>query len=152
MKEVFCLQISQANTADLVDVSRLASLLWPDHTADELAAEARESLQSGRTAFFLARAGEQAVAFAQCAERRDYVEGTAGGPVGYLEGIYVLPEFRQQGTARALVQACEEWAKMRGCRQLASDCELNNSGSLAWHLRAGFTETNRVICFVKDIG
>lgn len=145
------MQINQATPSDLAHVTRLALLLWPNHTADELAAEARGLQHSGQTAFFLARAGEQAIAFAQCAERRDYVEGTSGGPVGYLEGIYVLPEFRQQGIARALVQACEEWARGRGCRQLASDCELSNSGSLAWHLKAGFTEANRVICFVKDI-
>lgn len=146
------MQISQVTPCDLFDMAGLALLLWPDHTATDLVDDARELLQSGRTAYFLAREDGRAVAFAQCAERRDYVEGTAGGPVGYLEGIYVLSEYRQQGIAGALLQTCEQWARARGCRQFASDCEFGNDSSLAWHLRAGFSEANRIICFVKEIG
>ena len=93
----------------------------------------------------------QAVGFAQCGLRHDYVEGTHGGPVGYLEGVFVLPAHRRRGVARALVRACCEWARTRGCREFASDCELENADSLAFHLGVGFQEANRVICFVRRL-
>ena len=81
--------------------------------------------------------------------RSDYVEGTETSPVGYLEGIYVRPESRHKGVASALLSACEGWARQRGCTEFASDCELENENSAAFHLAAGFTEANRIICFTK---
>lgn len=145
------MQIIQAMDCDLPQVAELAWLLWPNHSREELLTELCELLLAGRTACFLALAEGQAVAFAQCSLRSDYVEGTDESPVGYLEGIYVQPEWRGQDVARALLQACEAWSRERGCRQLASDCELSNQTSLAFHLHAGFREANRIICFVKDI-
>lgn len=31
-------------------------------------------------------------------------------------------------------------------------CELDNTGSIAFHLAAGFAEANRIVCFVKSMG
>ena len=101
-------------------------------------------------AVFLALEGE-AVGFAQCQLRRDYVEGTESSPVGYLEGIFVTQPCRNRGYARALLAACQDWARARGCTEFASDCELTNSESLAFHLRMGFLEANRIICFTKRL-
>ena len=100
---------------------------------------------------FLSEQNGKANGFAQCQLRHDYVEGTEGSPVGYLEGGYVEPEYRMQGCARALLQACESWAREMGCREFASDCELANRESLHFHLSAGFQEANRIICFVKEL-
>ena len=71
--------------------------------------------------------------------------------MGYLEGIYVLPGHRRQGIAKALLSACESWAKSMGCREFASDCELTNKDSLRFHLNVGFREANRIICFVREL-
>jgi len=79
------------------------------------------------------------------------VEGTDSSPVGYLEGIFVEEEFRKKGYAKELLASCERWAKEMGCTEFASDCELENTGSLAFHLRMGFMEANRVICFTKKL-
>ena len=38
-----------------------------------------------------------------------------------------------------------------GCSEFASDCELSNEASLAFHLKMGFAEANRVICFAKTL-
>ena len=89
--------------------------------------------------------------FAQCQLRRDYVEGTESSPVGYLEGIYVEENCRRRGLAAALLAACEDWARTKGCREFASDCELTNSQSLRFHLALGFEEANRIICFTKKL-
>jgi aminoglycoside 6'-N-acetyltransferase I len=144
-------QIAKATLANMGQVVDLALLLWPNHSRTDLQAELTDLLQSSSTVFFLVTKDAQPVAFAQCSIRTDYVEGTDSSPVGYLEGIFVLPAYRRQGIARSLIQACESWSRERGCIQLASDCELDNAESLAFHLRSGFTEVNRLICFVKNI-
>ena len=79
------------------------------------------------------------------------MEGTESSPAGYLEGIYVAEPYRNRGVARALLKACEGWARLRGCTEFASDCELTNTDSLRFHLAAGFTEANRIVCFVKTL-
>jgi cobalamin biosynthesis Mg chelatase CobN len=38
-----------------------------------------------------------------------------------------------------------------GCKELASDCELDNVNSSLFHERVGFTEVNRIICYVMKI-
>ena len=95
--------------------------------------------------------GDAAVGFAQCQLRHDYVEGTDSSPVGYLEGIFVEAGYRNQGHAKEMLKQCEAWAKSMGCIEFASDCELENTGSLAFHLKMGFEEANRVICFTKRL-
>lgn len=89
--------------------------------------------------------------FAQCQLRHDYVEGTESRPVGYLEGIYVVEEFRKQGLAKELLKTCEDWARKQGCHEFASDCELDNQESYKFHMNVGFEEANRVICFTKQL-
>lgn len=46
---------------------------------------------------------------------------------------------------------CEQWAKQKGCSEFASDCELNNKESFAMHLKLGFSEANKIICFTKKL-
>lgn len=144
--------IRKAEKADAAAVAKLACLLWPHHTADEMMGEFLPMLKSPDAAIFLAEEVESPFGFAQCQLRRDYVEGTATSPVGYLEGIFVREEYRRQGIAKQLLAACEGWAWDLGCSEFASDCELNNCDSLRFHLALGFLEANRIICFTKKIG
>ena len=139
--------VRKAEAKDLPILGELACGLWPHHTPDAMA----ETLEMPDAAFFLAFAEKTSVGFAQCQLRHDYVEGTDSSPVGYLEGIYVLPGHRRQGIAKALLSACESWAKSMGCREFASDCELTNKDSLRFHLNVGFREANRIICFVREL-
>ena len=145
------MEIRKAEIRDLDVVSELACRLWPDHTEAEMQTEMAEIMAKSDAAFFLAFEEAHAVGFAQCQLRRDYVEGTDGSPVGYLEGIYVSEGFRKQGIARELLKACESWVREMGCREFASDCELTNQESLKFHLNVGFSEVNRIICFVKKL-
>ncbi len=144
-------KLYQATPQDLRPLTALALCLWPDHDVQELAEELHGLLMAEDCAIFLAADEAGPVGFAQCQLRRDYVEGTSTSPVGYLEGIYVTPEQRKTGLARELLDACEAWARARGCQEFASDCELNNAQSLQFHLRMGFQETNRIICFRKTL-
>lgn len=143
--------IQKASLCYVSTVADLALQLWPDHRKEELREEFEALLVRDDAAVFLAFEGDLPVGFAQCQLRRDYVEGTDTSPVGYLEGIYVAPEYRKSGTARKLLGACESWAKSAGCKEFASDCELGNAESLSFHLSVGFEEANRIICFAKKL-
>ena len=143
--------IRKAEEKDLATAAALAALLWPEHGPEELLPELRALLRSGEGALFLASEGGKDLGFAQVQLRHDYVEGTDSSPVGYLEGIYVREEARGRGVARALLRACEAWAAEMGSREFASDCELTNTASLAFHLKNGFAEANRIVCFVKPL-
>lgn len=143
--------IRQATKEDAITVAQLAVQMWASHTAEELAADFRLLMEDGNAAVFLCCDGETAIGFAQCQLRSDYVEGTETSPVGYLEGIFVAEDYRKRGYAGKLLAACEQWARKQGCKEFASDCELDNLQSLAFHIHSGFMEANRIICFVKKI-
>ena len=143
--------IRKAAPEDSSDIARLARLLWPDHSLSELEAEFSQLVTQRSAAVFLCLDEDSPVGFAQCQLRHDYVEGTIHSPVGYLEGIFVQEDHRRTGVAGKLLAACEDWASAMGCREFASDCELHNTDSLAFHLRLGFTEANRIICFTKKL-
>ncbi|MFY3790391.1 aminoglycoside 6'-N-acetyltransferase [Ureibacillus sp. MALMAid1270] len=143
--------LKKATLQEAKEAAQLALLLWPDHTLEEFIQEMNDFISQPNVAIFLAYHDNEAIGFAQCQLRYDYVEGTSTSPVGYLEGLYVKEAYRKQCIARSLVQACENWAKEKGCQEFASDCELDNVESLATHLSLGFTEANRIICFKKTL-
>jgi aminoglycoside 6'-N-acetyltransferase I len=90
------------------------------------------------------------VGFAE-ASLREWAEGCSSSPVGYLEGWYVAPHARRRGVGSALLKAAEEWARSRGCTEMASDTELANRVSEAAHLRLGYRVAARVTAFRKRL-
>jgi aminoglycoside 6'-N-acetyltransferase I len=145
------MEIVKATDNDVKAITKLALLLWPDNVENELTSEFSELILEQRAIIFLAKAENVAMGFAQCQLRMDYVEGTESSPVGYLEGIFVKEEYRKIGVAKQLLSACEKWAKSKGCKEFASDVELENNVSLNFHLRNGFQEANRIICLTKKL-
>ena len=143
--------IKKATVDDALCVAKLAIQMWEDNTIEGLSEELAEIIKSPESAVFLLYDGDEAIGFAQCQLRHDYVEGAESSPVGYLEGIFVDAAYRNKGYAKELLKQCEAWAKNMGCTEFASDCELTNTGSLAFHLKMGFEEANRVICFTKRL-
>lgn len=143
--------IKRAIEGDAEELACLAVLLWDNHGAEELRDEFADMLKSDEAACFIAYESDVSVGFAQCQLRHDYVEGTTTSPVGYLEGIYVMPEYQNHGLAKQLIGACESWAREKGCTEFASDCELSNDAGFSFHLSMGFTEVNRIICFRKTL-
>lgn len=65
--------------------------------------------------------------------------------------ISSLIEYKKRGYAKELLGECQNWAKDQGCLEFASDCELDNEDSLKFHLKMGFAEANRIICFTKRL-
>ena len=143
--------VVRAKKEDALAVAGLAVQMWEDNVPEGLAAELSDVIDSDEGVIFVAKENEKIVGFAQCQLRHDYVEGTESSPVGYLEGVFVKEECRNQGIAKELLQACENWALEKGCHEFASDCELENQTSLKFHMSVGFEEANRVICFTKRL-
>jgi len=143
--------VYKAQISDSAVVAELAAKAWTSASVGDLIEEFKKFLVSENSATYLYIICNTVIGFAQCQLRRDYVEGTETSPVGYLEGVYVEPDYRKQGYGKALVNSCEDWARSKGCTEFASDCELHNTDSLAFHLNSGFKEVNRIICFTKKL-
>jgi aminoglycoside 6'-N-acetyltransferase I len=145
------MEIRKATVDDINIVIQLALLLYNDNTFNDLLYKMKVTLSNENNVVFLAYENLKYVGFAHCSLRYDYVEGTKSGNVGYLEGILVIEEYRNKGISKMLVEYCESWAKEKGCTEFASDCELNNTNSYNFHLKIGFDEANRIICFKKNL-
>jgi aminoglycoside 6'-N-acetyltransferase I len=105
-------------------------------------------LADGGQAVFLAERGGEAAGVAHCTVRR---EGAGGAGTCSLEGVYVAPGARKRGVATRLLALCEGFGREMGCDMFASDCDVGNEGSIAFHRKAGFTEARRIACFVKPL-
>lgn len=143
--------VREAGKQDLDVLANLAVQMWDENSVSELIAEFSEMISKGKSQFFLKYENDIPIGFAQCQLRYDYVEGTKTSPVGYLEGIYIKDGYRRKGYAKELLAACESWARSNGCREFASDCEIDNTASLHFHKAMNFTEANRIICFTKTL-
>lgn len=143
--------IYKADKEDINILTGLAKQMWSEHTLDDLKNEFTAIIASNNAVFFIIMEKKQPIGFAQCQLRYDYVEGTKSSPVGYLEGIFIREEYRNNGYARSLLKECEKWALEKECKEFASDCEISNEASLKFHLNMGFTEANRIICFTKKL-
>ena len=95
-------------------------------------------------------ASGRALGFAEVSVR-PYAEGCRSNRVAYLEGWFVLPEARNRGVGRALVDAAEEWGRSQGCPEFASDADPQNDVSRAAHGALGFVDVGLVHCFRKDL-
>ncbi len=145
------MHITPLSSNNIPAAASLALALWPDANYDELVTEFTTLLTTDNNMVSLAYKGEEAIAFVHVSLRSEYVEGTSTSPVGYVEGIYVKPDFRHQQIGKALIQAGEEWALSKGCTEFASDVELHNEASIHFHESMGFTEVNRVVLFAKRL-
>ena len=143
--------IRKATNDDSRVLAEMAVQMWDSHTVYELETDFIETLKDEQSAFFIKYVNDMPIGFAQCGIRTDYVEGTETSPVGYLEGIFVKEDYRNNGYAKEMLSSCEKWAKDIGCTEFASDCELNNIVSFNFHIAMGFDEANRIICFKKKI-
>lgn len=132
----------------------MRTALWPRGGDGQHAADIAALLvDAGETINLIARDAEGvALGFAEAALRYDYVNGCKTSPVAFLEGIFVQPEARGRGVARALVAGVEAWAQERGCSEFASDCAIDNEQSQRMHAALGFAETQRVVFFRKTLG
>ena len=128
--------------------AKLTCALWPELSESQALQELADGEHPHEFLYYI---NGQPAAFVSLSLRHDYVEGTSSSPIGYLEGIYVKPDYRKTGITGELVQFAKQWSADQGCTELASDCELDNEASRLFHEKVGFLEANRIICFTMDL-
>lgn len=146
-KELIC-EVNESNLSDLIE---MGLDLWPDETGESLYTIFREFLHSDKRKCLYYSVNGVNAAFIYVSIRTDYVEGSQHDSTGYLEAIYVKPEYRKKGIARKLVTEGEKWLKEKGCKQMGSDIYISNQVSYDFHTSYGFKEAARLIVFIKDL-
>lgn len=145
------MQIQQLSKENLQYLIELVLELWPDCDFNEEYEVYKNIITSATEICYLAREEEQYIGFIHLTIRTDYVEGATEFPMAYIEALYVKPTYQRHGIGKLLLEAGENWARQKGCSQLASDTEINNSNAISFHQHTGFKEENRVVCFIKEI-
>lgn len=133
--------------ADDDAITRMRQSLWPHEDQAELARETPPLLARDDYAVFAADDGGRLAGFLEVGHR-DVAESCTTSPVGYVEAVWVEPEYRSRGIARALFEAAKRWSREQGYRELGSDADLENTASHAMHGKLGFTETERLVTFL----
>jgi ribosomal protein S18 acetylase RimI-like enzyme len=106
----------------------------PEPGDEAVAAVVAELIDDERTEFLLA--GSPAIGFAQLRYRPSVWTGSEDA---WLEDVFVLEESRGTGAGRALVQACIERARERGCGRIQLDTNENNQPALGLYESLGFS-------------
>ncbi len=137
---------------DLGEWIRLRRLLWDETSEEDHQHEMMSILEHPEFQFVLvAEAVEKGLIGFLEVSIRPFVEDCTTENVGYLEGWFVVPEYRRSGIGRSLVTSAEAWARAHGCTEMASDAEVGNEHSIMAHRQLGYDETSRLVHLRKDL-
>ena len=153
-------EMVQIRAARLADCERLAEMfhsLWPSGSTEEHGREVR-SLVDGTArltlpiAVLVADADSDGVVGFVEVDLRSHADGCdPAQPVGYVEGWYVVAEYRRSGVGAKLIAAAEEWARGFGCVEMGSDAVIDNVVSQSAHAALGYEVVDRCVHFKKRI-
>jgi aminoglycoside 6'-N-acetyltransferase I len=124
--------------------------IWPEAPDEYLKFDMDGILRGEKDAVFMAFVDGTPAGMIE-ARLREFGEGCETSPVGYIESWFVYPQYRGRGVAGALAGAAEEWARGRGCTEMASDTWLDNEMSIRAHMKLGYFEVERLVHFVKRL-
>jgi aminoglycoside 6'-N-acetyltransferase I len=153
------IRVRLALPSDRDPLSRLREALWPEASAQELALEL-DAILAGAVPGPLPLVNFVAEAQADSRTLTGFVEvglrSHSDGcdpsqPVGYVEGWYVAPDSRGQGVGSALLRAAEDWARSQGCKEMASDTQIENHLSQRVHEALGFQVAERSVIYRKAL-
>ncbi len=148
--------ISNANPDDAPHWLAMRQALGPDWVIDHAQRMVTEYFDTGTIdhlphTVLIAWSGDRRVGMAEVSLRQ-FAEGCEASPVGYLEGWFVDKNCRGMGVGRALVEAGKAWARSQGCREFASDAEMDNLQSQAAHEALGFEAVCDIRCYRISLG
>ena len=138
--------------SDLNEWFRLRKLLWEENDDDDHRNEMFDILDHPDSQLVLVAETEDGrlIGFLE-ASIRPFVEDCHTDRVGYLEGWFVDEEHRRNGVGGALVRNAENWARQKGCVEMASDAEVGNEQSLTAHTHLGYEVTSRLVHLRKEL-
>ncbi len=129
---------------------RMRKGIWPDAPDEYMIFDMDDILASDDDAVFMAFADDRPVGMIE-ARLREYGEGCETSPVGYLEGWFVDEDMRGKNIAGDLMRVAEDWARSKGCTEMASDTWLDNVASIRAHHKFGYDEAERLVHFIKKL-
>ncbi len=135
---------------DIDTWSRMRSELWPGCDEDHELEKYFDAGSDYITEVYFAEIDCQVAGFIEL-NIRNFAEGSQETRVPYVEGWYVRQGFRGRGGGSALMRKAESWALEQGFSELASDTDESNTDSIRKHLKLGFDEAARVVCFLKKL-
>jgi len=142
--------IRELSESDLSEWLRLRLMLWDESTENDHKNEMVDIIENSDSQFVAVAdtGGGRLVGFLE-ASIRSHVEDCETENVGYLEGWFVEDDYRQRGVGSSLVAYAEQWARKKGCSEMASDAEIDNVISLKAHERLGYAETSTLVHLKK---
>lgn len=146
-----------AQPSDCLQLAKLREALWPEWSASRHAQELLPILE-GKARLTMPLINivaevnrQQLVGFLE-ASLRSHADGCdPSWPVGFIEGWYVAESYRQRGIAGKLLVAAEEWARSKGCVEMASDTWIENELSQRVHEALGYTVVDRCVHYRKTL-
>ena len=144
------MEIRKATRQDTSEWVTLRTQLWPRANPDELRGDADKLLDDSSWAIFIAEHEGKVVGFIECSIR-DKAPACETNRIGYIEGWYVPPGFRNQGVGRRLVQRGEQWAREMGCTEMASDTTSAYPSSPYAHKALGYQKVKRKFYYRKSL-
>ncbi len=142
--------IRRATLEDKAEWLRMRQGIWPEAPLEYLDFDMDDILADVHQLVLIAFQEGRPVGMIE-ANLREYGEGCETSPVGYIEGWYVNDELRGQRIGAKLVRAAEDWAREKGCTEMASDTWLENDVSITAHKKLGYEEAERLVHFVKRL-
>jgi len=131
---------------------KLRRALWPEVAFDQHRREMTDVLSDPEfNAVFVSTGRNRKLNGFIEVSMRLTAEGCRSSPIGYLEGWFVAPEVRKKGIGGALLARAEAWASSRGCKEIASDTEVENALSRVVHAQFGYEEVSRLAHFRKEL-
>ena len=103
--------IENYTPADFESLYDMNQKLYPTMEKTLLVRMLEEMTRLENYRIFMAKDSGNNMGFSVISIRTDYVEGADRSPTGYLEAIYVEPEYRKEGVGKRLVELGEEWCK-----------------------------------------
>jgi aminoglycoside 6'-N-acetyltransferase I len=144
--------IRRLGQSDFDEWARMRIALWPHLSAEECQREMQQLFAAtDRAVIFVCEFPDGRLHGFIEAGLRDVAQDCRTSPVGYIEGWFVDPEVRRAGVGGALVEAAENWARAKGCQEMASDTHTTNTLSQQAHLRLGYEPGLPIVPFRKSL-
>ena len=142
--EVVRQQLFDADLSGVLDlVVRQLHFIGYSHTPDEAATVLRKALRPGSPAVLFVGTGEEG-------DVRAFAFGNrccgleCGGDYLWLNELFVLPEHRQKGLGRQMLDFVRSWAKEQGCVYLALVTHPGNTTAISFYEEMGM-ETESLV-------
>jgi diamine N-acetyltransferase len=126
---VILAEMIRASFKDVANRFLLTSRNCPTHPSNCTAEWVQDALAKGVEYFILTQYDQPAGCVALLKANRD---------VFYMERLAVLPEFRNRGYGRTLVECCIEEAVRRGARRIEAGLNADQDELVEWYRRMGF--------------